>query len=422
MRGLLLITVLLISCGDVRPLPSADVRLARRPVVDRPSPSPAEPRAARRFLLPAPMATIDQDGRVHLRALPAGDLEPAILEWQASGGDLQVDGATAVLTPTGPWEVTVSLRRGATVLATATARAPEQPPPARRARRRARLSLDVASCADSAFPRQVGDGHIGCTEPGRLDLWVAPGASSTAPIEAPPIGSAHRPKALRADGAGSSAGSDRLVVAAERLILWGPGDAGANRPLSAAEVIGRPATHADQFAFARTDRVEVGERDSSARSQLAARPADVDAPVALAGPWVAVVEGEPGHERLRLHQRELRTDEVLVGDGAPRTPVLSLRYLAWLSPAGAHVLDLEQGWRRDVPLQPASGPPALLGHELVVAERGGGVAVVHLPTGDVQRIATDGRLTELRGGFGDRFTVWEHAPGDPGHLVQWSLR
>jgi len=417
---ILLLLLLVLGCADARPLPSRATRLGLNPTPDLPSPSPQAARPARDFLFPTPLVEVREDGVVTLTATPAGSLDGVRVAWSADGGLLEPAGVSATLRPTDEaWTVTASLIRGSAVLATAVARPGAATSPPRLPVRVGLVPLEPDGCEDLAFPGQVGAGHVGCSEPGRLDRWLPPGGAPI-PISPPPSRSSGPPPPLQPAAAASAAGAPRLVVVGDRLVFWGPAEGAEGRPLGRRDRRGRPAASAERYAFARADRVEVGNFTESARVQLPARPSEVDAPVAVAGPWLAVVEGDLGDERLRLLHLDLRAEIAVDGARRPHDPVLSERWLAWSSARGVHALDLRDGRRVDVEVAAGSGPTALLGDDLVVAARGGGLAVVHLATGEVARAGS--RLTELRGSAGATFTTWERTPGHIGELVRWELR
>jgi hypothetical protein len=470
-----LLTVLGCVSGEVRDLTPEPVRLGiPQGAQPRELPAPAVSEA-RGYLWAAPLVQPQADGTVRVRVVLAGTM-PRLsrVRWTATGAAITPDGLEALLQPEGgPWAVRAELVQaeqrvldvittggepgGILVTATADRLLVGAIPPGStleiqpalvggamlpgqtvsvRARHRDGTTTPWSSatagglfgaatlpdwpgaggCDDVAFPAQLADGYVACAEPGAVTSWRGPGRGAGVGL----VRTGSRPGTLLPP-AGRTAvveGPDAGLIIAGKVLGGWREDGSFMHFLGGGEVRGRPSSDGLRLAFARYDRVEVGSWGSPARVQVPARPSDVERPVATGGRWLAIIEGETGHERLRVRDLDRRRGASLTGQTRPREPGFTGPWVHWITARGLHAVSTE-GWSElTETVASAPGRPASVDDWLVVAVRGGGLRAVHLPTGLGTSIPT-GPLTELRGsGVGKLTTVQQPSDGRR-RLVSW---
>jgi hypothetical protein len=389
------------------------------------------------------------DGDSVLLAWDAADA-PAGLEWRlGEGPGLPFAAASIDLEPVGAVALRATGRRGlrlAGVLpgipvsvrarwadgqesswATAT---PGALPTATRERR---IPLDPLACGDAAFPRQAAAGHVGCRGPEErgpdaeeqplLDLFVADGSQKPRDLRGRPSTSPGGPpvELWPSKAATAAAPDDDLIWAGLSMGFWSPAGGPPAAPLPGARIRGRPAADATTLAFARADRLEAAPRGSNQRSQIPARPADVARPLAVAGGWLAVLEGPLGGNTLRVLDARRSRSAVMAGPSELRSLGAAGSWLAFFEDATLRLLPLLGGEAWRLPLRGgfASAPEGFDDWFVVESRAGGSVELlaVHAPTGIVTPLwAAAGEHVALRGANGGRLSAWVRAPGEPGEL------
>jgi hypothetical protein len=402
-RALLLIPLLLLgSCDGMRPPTPRKARLGQG-VLSRLAPLRAEKvRDARGFLLDGLLHEAVADG-VRFKALLDGALpDGASIRWQADGGELEVDGATALLRPAGrTWTVRAELLRGPRVTATAGAtsgpdRFVELPPLLAAEGVPTHLSTD--DCGDRRTPMRVVRGHVGCapSDSPRLDLFVASGSSEAGPLPSMPRRKG-KEDAAEVRPQEASIGAGILAWAGDGLGTWS-GTEGAVHWLPKGPMIAPPAVGPENVAIVRADRIEVAKHGASQRTLLPLAPLEGPGTVALHHPWLAVVRTD-GSLQLRdlAHNRG-----ATVAPAGDRSDVqVDERWLTWKESGAAVWLDLHTGELRrvDVDAVRGRGSARLDDLWLIAANTADGVALtaLHLPTGQTAQIVPAGGDLRLLG-------------------------
>ena len=294
------------------------------------------------------------------------------------------------------------------------------------------VPLDPTACDDPRFPRQVGTMHLGCSRRGDghavLDRSVEVTSGQTVPI--PPVSvsrTAQGPGVLRPGRASPALGSFPGLIwqTPDALGVWPslPDESGrSSLRVPRGMLRGRPVRDGTRFAFARPDRVEVGEVGTWTRSLLPAQPTDTTDVLALAGRWLARLDDWTGNTQLILRDLQKRREVVIPTAGRPFRPVLAGHWLLWEDQAGLHGLPLQGGRAWTVPLRcDQAVPTTLLDDWLVLVERAGdssGLTAVHIPSGTTRRpdVEGDRTRTEPRGAGAGQLTLWERSTDEPSLL------
>jgi len=287
------------------------------------------------------------------------------------------------------------------------------------------VPLDVTACDDPRFPRQVGTMHLGCSRradgPALLDRGVDVTKGKTFPIPPPTAGrTATSGEGLRPGRASPALGRSPAIVwqTPDALGVWPelPPETGrSSLRLPRGPLRGRPVSDGTLFAFARPDRVEVGELGSWTRALLPAHPTDTSDVLALSGRWLARLDDGTGNTRLILRDLKKHRETVIPTVGRPSRPLLAGHWLVWEDQAGLHGLPLQGGRAWSAPLHCDQAiPTTLLDDWLVLVDRGGdssGLTAVHVPSGAVRRpeVQGDRQRTEPRGAGAGQITLWERS-------------
>lgn len=409
-----------------------------------PPPLNARPlRPATGLLLPGAVIEEIDDGlhqvQIWLDGTPAG----AEVHWSFSGGKLSSQAThsegqvlEAQLRADGPWTGSAQVVRGSREVVSLDFASP--PPAAPSPEWPAWTSLgpvalDMHSCQDSRFPRQLGAQHLGCSagsgSPPQLDRRIPlPSDATGANLTYPRLGQSRQAVQVAASRSNVSLdGSEQLVwLNARDLGWWRDGDSAAT-VLPVASQHGRMVSDATRYAFARADRIEVGEVNSSARIQLPASPSDGVDILALGGDWLAFLEGPIGSEQLALLNLRSLSKASVPSVGAVARPLILGNWLLWEDEAGLHGMELSGGRAWSLPLTlDRRVLPTPVDDWLLLRSQGGrehGLVAVHLPSGTVQPIGSpESRAqAEPRGAGAGVVSLWEPGPGRTGQMQVFEL-
>lgn len=287
------------------------------------------------------------------------------------------------------------------------------------------VPLDPSACDDPRFPRQIGTVHLGCSQSndGRplLDRRVDTASGRTFPI--PPVAVGRQDPSsgvLRPGRASPSGGAFPGLMWWTRGVLgvWPalPPESGrSSLRLPKGELRGRPVSDGTRFAFARPDRVEVGDLGSWTRTILPAQPTDTSDVLALAGRWLARLDEGTGGTRLILRDLDRRREAVIPTTPRPSRPILAGHWLLWEDQAGLHGLPLQGGRAWTAPLRSDQAvPTTLLDDWLILTEQAGdsgGLATIHIPSGAIRRPEVEGDRSQIepRGAGAGQLTLWERS-------------
>jgi hypothetical protein len=430
--ALLVAALALVGCTEpARPPTPRAAHLGAGPTSSLPPLHRDDPRPARGFLLDAP--AVERRGDVlRLEPLPDGALGGGVsIAWTAEGAEVVGgdDGRASLRPGVGPWTATASLLRRGREIARVVARSPAPGdgggPASPSVRAVEAVPLDPRGCGGVRFPARVRDGHVGCAggESPALDRFLPRGSPMAVALDLPQqIG---RKEATLAPPEQASVSDGVLAWAADTLGVWpGPGG-GEVHWLPGGDVLGAPAVGGGRVAVLRSDRVEVAALGSSQRSLLPAQPADVPGAVALGGPWLALLEGEPGAATLRL--RDLaRNREATVGEAADRWDLhVDDRWLTWQEGSDVCWLDLAGGALRRADLAAVRGRESDRYGDLLLLPTldAGGVALtaLHLPSGTSEVLRRGEGDLRLRGASGDGVTISQGPFGGGEELLSLAL-
>jgi hypothetical protein len=294
------------------------------------------------------------------------------------------------------------------------------------------VPLDPWACDSPRFPRQVGDFHLGCSPQSsdgpRLDRKIDIETGRAFPM-APLVGLARDepPKLLRPGWASPSSGlAPKLIWQTPGALgIWPAPQRQAKTPslsLPKGEFRGRPVSDGLHFAFARPDRIEIGDVSTWTRTLLHTRPTDATDVLALGGQWLARLDDMSGSTELILRDRTRRREVVVPTAAEPARPILAGQWLLWEDQEGFHGLPLQGGRAWSIPLRTdRSIPPTLLDDWLLLSKQGGddrGLVALHIPSGQLRRpvLSGDRRRTEARGAGAGRLSLWERTT-EPGTFL-----
>jgi len=299
------------------------------------------------------------------------------------------------------------------------------------------VPLDPRACDNPRFPRQLGDFHVGCSPQSsggpRLDRKIDIETGRAFPMDA--LFSLARGEAaelLRPGWANPSSGfAPKLIWQTPRALgIWPEPQRQADTPslrLPRGEFRGRPVSDGLHFAFARPDRIEIGDVTTWTRTLLYTQPTDATDVLALRGRWLARLDDISGETKLILRDRTRRRELVVPTAARPARPILAGQWLLWEDQEGFHGLPLQGGRAWSIPLRTdRSIPPTLLDDWLLLskqAEDDGGLVALHIPSGQLRRPALSGdrRRTEARGAGAGRLSLWERSTKPGTFLTVFAL-
>jgi len=334
----------------------------------------------------------------------------------------------------GDWQGSVELSRKGRKLATLAFRRPLVPRPGSwpRLREVSRIPLDMAACKDERFPWQIGDFHVGCSPTNGSALLdrkvnIASGRSFPFSVEHRNEHSGTSTFLRPHDVHLGTDSTEGLLWQTPTSLGWWPTAGRGELRLPRAASRGRPARSMERFAFARPDRIEVGEVANGTRSLIHAQPADGTDILAVEGPWLVHVDTRGGLERLVLRNLTRGRQAVVPSHGAPSRPLLLGSWLLWEDEAGVHGLPLEGGRSWSIPLRTDhSLVPTQIDDWILLREQAdttSGLVALHIPSGQVHRpeVGGDRHRVEARGAGAGYLTLWERVAPPSGQMTLFAM-